>query len=172
MSSPKVAIIIYTMYGHIATLAEGVRKGIESAGGSATIFQISETLPQEILEKLHAPAKPNYPVIAPADLTKFDAFIFGVPTRYGSFPAQWKTFWDATGQLWATGALFGKYASVFVSTASPGGGQESTVIATLSTFSHHGIIFVPLGYAKTFGQLTNLSEVHGGSPWGAGTFGR
>lgn len=124
--------------------------------------RISETLPQDILEKLHAPAKPNYPVIAPADLTKFDAFIFGVPTRYGNFPAQWKTFWDATGQLWATGGLFGKYASVFVSTASPGGGQESTVIATLSTFTHHGIIFVPLGYAKTFAQLTNLSEVRGG----------
>ncbi|KAI1798348.1 flavoprotein-like protein [Ganoderma leucocontextum] len=170
MSSPKVAIIIYTMYGHIATMAEGVKKGIESAGGSATIYQISETLPQELLEKLHAPAKPNYPIIAPGDLTNFDAFVFGIPTRYGNFPAQWKNFWDATGQLWAQGALFGKYASVFVSTASPGGGQESTVIATLSTLTHHGIIYVPLGYAKTFAQLTNLSEVRGGSPWGAGTF--
>lgn len=111
---------------------------------------------------MHAPAKPNYPVIAPHDLPNYDAFIFGVPTRYGNFPAQWKNFWDATGQLWAGGKLHGKYASVFVSTASPGGGQESTVIATLSTFTHHGLIFVPLGYAKAFGQLTNLSEVRGG----------
>ncbi|PIL27382.1 hypothetical protein GSI_10530 [Ganoderma sinense ZZ0214-1] len=170
MSSPKVAIVIYSMYGHIAKLAESVKQGVESAGGSVTIFQISETLPQEILTKMHAPAKPDYPVLAPGDLVKFDAFLFGIPTRYGNFPAQWKTFWDATGQLWASGGLHGKYVSVFVSTASPGGGQESTAIATLSTFAHHGMIFVPFGYAKAFGQLTNLTEVHGGSPWGAGTF--
>ncbi|KAI1798349.1 1,4-benzoquinone reductase [Ganoderma leucocontextum] len=147
MSAPKVAIVIYTMHGHIATMAESVKKGIDSAGGSAVIYQISETLPRELLARLRAPPKPNYPIIAPGDLN----------------------FWDATGLLWAKGALFGKYASVFVSTASPGGGQESTVIATLSTLTHHGIIYVPLGYAKTFAQLTNLSEVHG-SPWGAGTF--
>ncbi|KAI1781933.1 1,4-benzoquinone reductase [Ganoderma leucocontextum] len=170
MSAPKVAIVIYTMHGHIATMAESVKKGIDSAGGSAVIYQISETLPWELLARLRAPPKPNYPIIAPGDLVKFDAFIFGIPTRYGNFPVQWKNFWDATGLLWAKGALFGKYASVFVSTASPGGGQESTVIATLSTLTHHGIIYVPLGYAKTFAQLTNLSEVHGGSPWGAGTF--
>ena len=126
--------------------------------------RISETLPEEILAKMHAPAKPNYPILAPGDLANFDAFLFGVPTRYGNFPAQWKNFWDATGQLWASGGLYGKYVSVFVSTASPGGGQESTVIATLSTFTHHGMIFVPFGYAKAFGQLTNLSEVHGGEP--------
>ena len=81
-----------------------------------------------------------------------------------------QAFWDATGGLWGKGALAGKYAGVFVSSASLGGGQESTVIATLSTLAHHGILFVPLGYASAFGQLTNLSEVHGGSPWGAGTF--
>ncbi|KAM5534732.1 hypothetical protein V8D89_011596 [Ganoderma adspersum] len=168
--SPKVAIVIYTMYGHIATMAEGVKRGIESAGGSATIYQISETLPKELLVGLGAPPKPNYPVIAPGDLVEFDAFVFGTPTRSGNFPVQWKNFWDASGRLWAGGALFGKFASVFVSTASPEGGQESTVMAALSTLAHHGIIFVPLGYAKTFAQLTNLSEVHGGSPWGAGTF--
>ncbi|EJF56769.1 flavo protein-like protein [Dichomitus squalens] len=170
MSSPKVAIIIYSMYGHVATLAEAVKKGIQAGGGSATIYQIAETLPQEVLDKLYAPPKPNYPILAPNDLAQFDAFVFGIPTRYGNFPGQWKAFWDATGQLWATGALHGKYASVFVSTSSPGGGQESTVINSISTLTHHGIIYVPLGYAKTFGQLTNLTEVHGGSPWGAGTF--
>ncbi|KAI0635020.1 flavoprotein-like protein [Trametes polyzona] len=170
MSSPKVAIVIYTLYGHIAQLAESVKAGITAAGGSATIYQIAETLPQDILEKLHAPAKPAYPVLAPTDLPQFDAFVFGIPTRYGNFPAQWKSFWDATGGLWAQGALAGKYVSVFVSTASPGGGQETTVSNALSTFVHHGLIFVPLGYSKAFGQLTNVSEVHGGSPWGAGTF--
>ncbi|KAG2113601.1 flavoprotein-like protein [Suillus discolor] len=170
MSSPKVAIIIYSMYGHIATMAESVKGGIQSAGGSATIYQIAETLPAEVLTKMYAPAKPSYPIITPAELVNFDAFVFGVPTRYGNFPAQWKVFWDATGGLWASGALSGKFASVFVSTGTPGGGQEATIINSLSTLAHHGIIYIPLGYKNTFAQLTNISEVRGGSPWGAGTF--
>lgn len=169
MSSPKVAIVIYTMYGHIAKLAEAVKTGVESAGGAATIYQIAETLPEDILKKLYAAPKPAYPILAPADLAQFDAFLFGIPTRFGNFPAQWKTFWDATGQLWATGALHGKSAGLFVSTSSLGGGQESTAIAALSTLAHHGVAYVPLGYKNTFAQLSNLTEVHGGSPWGAGT---
>jgi len=168
--APKVAIIIYSMYGHIAKLAEAEKAGIEAAGGSATIFQVAETLPEEILTKMHAPAKANYAVITPNQLTDFDAYLFGIPTRYGNFPAQFKAFWDATGQLWASGALAGKYAGVFISTGTPGGGQESTVISSISTLVHHGIIYVPLGYKHTFAQLANLSEVRGGSPWGAGTF--
>ncbi|KAH9936706.1 1,4-benzoquinone reductase [Amylocystis lapponica] len=140
--SPKVAIVIYTVYGHLAKLAEAVKSGVESAGGTVTIFHLAD----------------------------YDAFIFGIPTRYGNFPVQWKAFWDQTGPLWAAGKLAGKYASVFVSTGTPGGGQETTVINALSTLTHHGIIFVPLGYAKTFAQLANVSEVRGGSPWGAGTF--
>ncbi|KAJ3551168.1 hypothetical protein NM688_g4869 [Phlebia brevispora] len=123
MSSPKIAIVIYSMYGHIAKLAESVKAGVEGAGGSVTIYQIAETLPQEVLEKMHAPSKPNYPILEPAKLAEFDAFILGIPTRYGNFPAQWKAFWDATGALWAQGALAGKYASVFVSTGTLGGGQ-------------------------------------------------
>ncbi|KAI0065046.1 flavoprotein [Artomyces pyxidatus] len=118
---------------------------------------------------MHAPAKPDYPILAPAELANFDAFLFGIPTRYGNFPAQWKNFWDATGQLWATGALYGKSAGSFFSTAGLGGGQETTAISTLSTLVHHGITYVPLGYGTAFAQLTNLSEAHGGSPWGAGT---
>jgi len=170
MAGPKVAIVIYTMYGHIAKLAEAEKAGIESAGGSATIFQVPETLPQEVLTKMYAPPKPNYEVITPEKLATFDAFLFGIPTRYGNFPAQWKAFWDSTGQLWSSGGLYGKFAGVFITTAGPGGGQESTAIASMSTLAHHGIIYVPLGYAKSFGQLTNLSEVHGGSPWGGGSF--
>ncbi|KAF8550531.1 flavoprotein WrbA [Imleria badia] len=168
MSSPRVAIIIYSMYGHIAKLAESVKAGVNAAGGSAQIYQIQETLSAEILTKMHAPAKPDYPVISPQQLTDFDAYLFGIPTRYGNFPAQWKAFWDATGGLWGTGALAGKFAGVFVSTGTPGGGQEATVINSLSTFAHHGIVFVPLGYSRTFAQLGNLDEAHGGSPWGAG----
>ncbi|OSX63375.1 hypothetical protein POSPLADRAFT_1039514, partial [Postia placenta MAD-698-R-SB12] len=168
--APKIAIVIYSMYGHIATLAETVKSGVEAAGGSATIYQIAETLSEDILKLMHAPAKPAYPILAPADLPQFDAFLFGIPTRYGTMPAQFKAFWDATGSLWAQGSLAGKYVSVFISTGTPGGGQEATAIGCLSTFVHHGMIFVPLGYSKTFGQLANLTEVRGGSPWGAGTF--
>ena len=119
---------------------------------------------------MHAPPKPDYPIADSHTLEKYDAFLFGVPTRYGNFPAQWKTFWDTTGGQWAQGAYWGKYAGVFVSTGTPGGGQESTVIATLSTLTHHGLIYVPLGYKTAFPILANLNEVRGGSPWGAGTF--
>ncbi|CUM45057.1 Protoplast secreted protein 2 [Debaryomyces fabryi] len=168
--APKVAIIIYSMYHHIATMAEEVKRGVESAGGSADIYQVPETLSEEVLAKLHAPAKPNYPIATNDTLVEYDAFLFGIPTRYGNYPAQFKAFWDATGGLWAKGALAGKIAGIFVSTGTPGGGQESTAMNALSVLTHHGIIYVPLGYANSFAQLSNLEEVHGSSPWGAGTF--
>lgn len=178
------------MYGHIQALAEAEKKGIESAGGQAEIFQsvtplplpflchliniyvsrIAETLNEEVLAKMHAPPKASYPIIEPADLLAFDAVLFGIPTRYGNFPAQWKTFWDKTGGIWATGGFWGKYAGLFVSTGTQGGGQESTALASMSTLAHHGFIYVPLGYKTVFAQLSNLDEVHGGSAWGAGTF--
>ncbi|KAG6879079.1 flavodoxin-like fold protein [Termitomyces sp. T32_za158] len=166
----RVAIVIYTTYGHIAKLAEAVKQGVIEAGGSAKIFQVPETLSPEILTKMHAPPKPDYPVMTLEEFVNYDAYLFGIPTRYGTMPAQWKAFWDSTGGLWATGALYGKYASIFTSTAGPGGGQETTALNTMSTFTHHGIIHVPLGYARSFAELSNLDEVHGGSPWGAGTF--
>jgi len=119
---------------------------------------------------MHAPPKSDIPTIDAKTLESYDAFLFGIPTRYGNFPAQWKAFWDTTGGQWGTGGYFGKYAGVFISTGTPGGGQESTAIAAMSTLAHHGIIYVPLGYAKTFPQLTNVNELRGGSPWGAGTF--
>ena len=120
---------------------------------------------------MHAPPKSkDIPTATPETLQGYDGFLFGVPTRYGNFPAQWKAFWDSTGKQWQTGGYWGKYGGVFVSTGGPGGGQESTVISSLSTLAHHGIIYVPLGYATTFALLTDLSEIHGGSPWGAGTF--
>ena len=105
---------------------------------------------------MHAPEKPAYKVIEPAQLPEFDAFVFGIPTRYGNMPAQFRAFFDATGQLWATGALAGKYAGIFLSTAGMGGGQESTALLSMSTFAHHGILFVPLGYSRVFPQLTSL----------------
>ncbi|PHH82473.1 hypothetical protein CDD82_5886 [Ophiocordyceps australis] len=159
------------MYGHIRQLAEAEKKGIEKAGGKADLFQIQETLSDEVLTKMHAPAKPtDVPVLTdPTTLTGYDGFLLGIPTRYGNFPAQWKAFWDRTGGIWAKGGFNGKHAGFFVSTGGLGGGQEATCIAAMSTLTHHGIIYVPLGYAKAFTQLSDLSQVHGGSPWGAGT---
>lgn len=133
--------------------------------------RVPETLSEEVLQKMHAPPKAaDIPVLNdPSVLTQYDGFLLGIPTRYGNFPAQWKAFWDKTGGLWASGALYGKYAGIFISTAGLGGGQESTAIAVQSTLAHHGIIFVPLGYAKAFSILSDVSAARGGSPWGAGT---
>ncbi|KAL4945509.1 hypothetical protein BDV06DRAFT_209381 [Aspergillus oleicola] len=168
--APKVAVVFYSTFGHVQQLAEAEKRGIELAGGQADIYQIAETLPQEILDLFHAPPKSSHPVINPEQLTSYDAVLFGIPTRYGNFPVQWKAFWDNTGAIWQTGGYWGKYAGLFVSTGTPGGGQESTAIAAMSTLCHHGFIYVPLGYKTVFPLVTNLSEVHGGSPWGAGTF--
>lgn len=119
---------------------------------------------------MHAPPKPDYPNFEPAQMEEFDAFLFGIPTRYGNMPAQLKTFWDATGQIWQKGTLDGKYAGTFVSCSSAGGGTEMTALNMMSTFVHHGLIYVPLGYKNTFAQISSNSEVRGGSAWGAGTF--
>ena len=126
------------------------------------LFRVPETLSEDVLKLLHAPAKPDYPVITPDVFATYDAFLLGIPTRFGNAPAQWKAFWDSTGGLWASGALAGKYAGIFVSTGTPGGGQEMTAYNSLSVLAHHGIIYVPLGYKHAFPQLTNLEQVHGG----------
>lgn len=132
--------------------ADAELEGIRSAGGDATLFQVAETLPQEVLEKMHAPPKPTDVKVLenPADLEAFDGILFGIPTRYGNFPAQFKAFWDKTGGQWAQGSFWGKYAGLFISTGTQGGGQESTAIASMSTLAHHGFIYVPLGYKTTF----------------------
>lgn len=166
--APRVAIIIYTLYGHTATLAEAEKKGVEAAGGTADIFQVPETLSPQVIEAMGGAPKPDYPIATNETLTEYNAFLFGIPTRFGNFPAQWKAFWDATGGLWVKGALHGKVAGVFVSTGT-GGGNEMTAVNSLSVLAHHGIIYVPLGYANVFNELSNLEEPHGGSPWGAGT---
>lgn len=167
-ANAQLAIIIYTTWGHIGKLAEAQKEGaLRVPGVDVTIYQVKETLPEEILKKMWAAPKPDYPVIDPHDLVKPDGFLFGVPTRYGNMPAQWKTFWDATGGLWQSQALNGKLAGVFHSTGSLGGGQETTTLTFLTSLVHHGIIFVPIGYKHP--ALSDISEVRGGSPYGAGT---
>lgn len=165
----KVAIVYYSTYGHVAALAETIKQGVDSIEGvTATIYQVAETLPEGVLEKMHAPPKKDYPIATPETLAEADGIIFGMPTRFGAVPAQMKAFFDAAGGLWQKGALIGKPAGVFFSSASQGGGNETTVLMTIPFLTHQGMLYVPLGTrAKQFGTL---SEVVGGGKWGAGTY--
>jgi len=170
MSKAKVAVVYYSTWGHIRQMADAVVKGVEQSGAEVTLYQIAETLPAEVLAKMYAAPKPtDVPIVTPDDLTKYDGLIFGAPTRYGQPCAQYKALWDATGQLWASGALNGKLASFFFGTATLGGGQETTAMTNLSHFVHHGMVFVPMGYGDPTKALFDLDTVHGGSPWGAGS---
>uniref|UniRef100_K3WM10 Flavodoxin-like domain-containing protein n=1 Tax=Globisporangium ultimum (strain ATCC 200006 / CBS 805.95 / DAOM BR144) TaxID=431595 RepID=K3WM10_GLOUD len=165
----KIAIVYYSTYGHIAKMAESVKEGVESVEGvTAEIYQIAETLPEEVLAKLHAAPKKDHPIATPDVLKEADGILFGFPTRFGSFPAQVKSFLDSTGGLWSTGALVGKPAGIFFSTGTQGGGQETTAFTTLTFLAHQGLTYVPLGCRSPL--LFNFEEIHGGSPWGAGTY--
>ncbi|KAJ9119593.1 hypothetical protein QFC22_003302 [Naganishia vaughanmartiniae] len=171
ISAPKakIGVIFYSTYGHITQLAEKVVEGVRAAGAEPVVYQIQETLSEEILGKMYAGTslKPKYPIIKPNDLKELDGFLLGFPTRYGRAPAQVSAFFDATGGLWATGALVGKFGGVFTSTAGQHGGQETTALTTVPFFVHQGISFVPIGYVNQ--GLSKLDAVHGGAPWGAAT---
>ncbi|XP_028792287.1 NAD(P)H dehydrogenase (quinone) FQR1-like [Neltuma alba] len=166
----KVYIVYYSTYGHVEKLAHEIKKGADSVEGvEAKLWQVPETLTPEVLEKLGAPPKSDVPVITPNELTEADGFLFGFPTRFGLMAAQFKAFMDATGGLWRTQALAGKPAGIFYSTASQGGGQETTPLTSITQLVHHGMMFVPIGY--TFGGgMFEMEQVKGGSPYGAGTF--
>ncbi|CAM8998253.1 unnamed protein product [Rhodiola kirilowii] len=166
----KIYIVYYSMYGHVGTLAEEIKKGVESVDGvEAKLWQVPETLPEQVLSKMYAPPKSDVPIITPDELTEADGFIFGFPTRFGMMPAQFKAFMDSTGGLWGTQQLAGKPAGIFYSTGSQGGGQETTALTAITQLVHHGMIFVPIGY--TFGAgMSEMNEIKGGSPYGAGTY--
>lgn len=170
MATKKVYIIYYSMYGHIAAMARAVKKGIDSVEGvEGVLYQVAETLPAEVLAKMHAPPKAeDVPIIDPHIIDQADGFVFGFPTRFGMMCAQMKAFFDATGGHWSKGALAGKAASMFTSTASQGSGQETTIMTAVTQLAHHGIIFVPSGYGAGAAMFGN-EAVRGGGPWGAGT---
>lgn len=163
----RIAIIYYSTYGHIRTLALEAAKGVEAAGGRAELLQCPETLPAAVLEKMGAPPKSADPLVTAAALVNYDGFLFGLPGRYGMFPAQFKTFWDSTGSLWQSGALLGKPYGCFFSTGVQGGGQETLGLATLPQMAHQGMLFVPIGYADA--RVSDNTQVHGCSAYGAGT---
>lgn len=159
----KIAIVIYSTYGHILTLSKAEAEGAKAAGAQVDVFQLPSG------EQNDASASSDLPVITPSKLGEYDGVLFGIPSRYGTHPYAFKAFLDATGAQWASGSYYGKYAGFFVSTGTQGGGQESVIRNSITILTHHGFLFVPLGYARAFGQITDLTEVHGGSPWGAGT---
>ncbi|KAI8822424.1 NAD(P)H:quinone oxidoreductase, type IV [Fimicolochytrium jonesii] len=166
---PKIYVVMYTTWGHTKTLADEIIKGIEAAGGEATLWRVPETLGADVLGKMHAnlDAIADVPVITAENLTEADGFLFGLPTRYGTAPTQIKAFWDSTGGLWQVGALVGKYGGLFHTTATQHGGQETTSLTFLAHYVHHGILYVPLGYSCPI--LNDNTEVLGGSAYGAGT---
>lgn len=155
------------MYGHIKKMVEAYKKGLETVEGvEVKVFQVAETLPAEVLGKMGAPPKGDDPIIDVHTLPEADAFVFAFPTRFGTLPAQFKTFIDSMGGLWQKGALYGKPYALIASTATQGGGQESTFFSAVNNFTHHGMIFVPGGYCDP--AMFDTDNVQGGSPWGPG----
>lgn len=168
----KVLIVFYSMYGHVYRMAEAVAEGVrEVEGAEAVLRQVPETLPVEVLQKMSAiearKAFADIPVCSVEELAEADAVIFGTPTRFGNMCGQMRQFLDATGQLWLKGALLGKVGSVFTSTATQHGGQESTILSFHITLLHHGMVLVGLPYA--FQQQMRIDEIAGCSPYGAST---
>jgi NAD(P)H dehydrogenase (quinone) len=168
----KVLIVYYSTYGHVHKMAEAIAEGVKQVDGAEAILRrVPETLPDEILEKMGAvDAQKTFshvPICTVDELASADAVIFGTPTRFGNMCGQMRQFLDATGQLWAQGALVGKVGSVFTSSATQHGGQESTILSFHISLLHHGFVIVGLPYAFQ-GQM-RIDEVTGGSPYGAST---
>lgn len=168
----KVLIVYYSTYGHVHKMAEAIAEGVKQVDGAETVMRrVPETLPHEILEKMGAidaqKVISHVPECTVDELASADAVIFGTPTRFGNMCGQMRQFLDATGQLWAQGALVGKVGSVFTSSATQHGGQESTILSFHISLLHHGFVIVGLPYAFQ-GQM-KIDEVTGGSPYGAST---
>jgi len=168
----KVQIVFYSMYGHVYQLAEAVAEGARQVPDTeVSIYQVPELMSDEALEQSGAKAAreafADIPIAEPAQLAEADAIIFGTPTRFGNMCAQMRNFLDQTGQLWFTGALVGKLSSVFASTGTQHGGQETTITSFHSTLLHHGMIIVGVPYTEQ--RLLNMEEITGGTPYGATT---
>ena len=161
----KIQVIFYSTYGHVWKLAEAVAEGARAAGADVQVLRVAETLPDDVLAKMHATdaqkAFAHVPLADPRKLQDADAIVIGAPTRYGSVPAQMRAFLDNTAGQWTSGALIGKVGSGFTSTASQHGGQETTL------FYHMGMVIVGVPYSVP--ELTQLDEIGGGTPYGAST---
>jgi len=163
----KLLVLYYSMYGHIETMANAIAEGARQVDGVEVIIKrVPELMPEDVARKHGAKLDQPAPIASPKELADYDAIIFGTPTRFGNMAAQMRNFLDQTGGLWVKGALIGKVGSVFTSTGT-GGGNESTIISFVTTLIHHGLIYVGLPYSCP--ELTDISELKGGSPWGAAT---
>ena len=168
----KVLVVFYSLYGHIKQMADAVADGARQVpNAEVEVKRVPETMPAELIAQMGAAeaqkAMQSIPVVTHEDLTSADAIIFGTPTRFGNMIAQMRNFLDSTGPLWSSGALVGKVGSVFTSSATQHGGQESTILSFHTTLLHHGLVIVGLPYAFA-GQMT-MDEISGGSPYGAST---
>jgi NAD(P)H dehydrogenase (quinone) len=163
---PKVLVLYYSSYGHIEEMAYAQADGAKRvAGAEVSVKRVHELCSEEIARSSGYKLDQAAPLATPDELDQYDLIVFGTPTRFGNMAAQMRNFLDQTGPLWARGALVGKVGSVFSSTASQHGGQETTITSFHSTLLHHGMIIVGLPY--TFKDLTTMREVTGGTPYGA-----
>jgi NAD(P)H dehydrogenase (quinone) len=164
----KVLVLYYSMYGHIETMSEAVAEGARSVPGTeVTVMRVPETIPADQAAAHGVKLDQKAPVAKPDDLANFDAIIFGTPTRFGNMAGQMRTFLDQTGGLWMKGALVGKVGSVFASTGTQHGGQETTITSFHNTLMHHGMVVVGVPYACA--GLVKMDEITGGTPYGATT---
>lgn len=163
----KILVLYYSMYGHIETMANAVAEGARRVpGAEVDILRVPETMEADRFAQVGGKTDQQAAEATPEVLPRYDAIIVGTPTRFGNMAGQMRTFWDRTGGLWASGALFGKVASVFTSTGT-GGGQEQTITSVWTTLAHHGMVIVPIGYGTK--ELFDISQVRGGTPYGATT---
>jgi NAD(P)H dehydrogenase (quinone) len=164
----KVLVLYYSMYGHIETMAKAVAEGARSVNGTeVTIKRVPELMSEDVARKAGAKLDQEALFATTAELAEFDAIIFGTPTRFGNMCAQMRNFLDQTGGLWANGKLIGKIGSVFTSTGTQHGGQETTITSFHTTLLHHGMIIVGVPYSCQ--EIMNMSEISGGTPYGAST---
>jgi len=163
----KVLVLYYSSYGHVETMAYAVAEGVKEVEGvDVAVKRVPETMPEDVAQKAGIKLDQKAPVAEPAELADYDAIIFGTPTRFGNMAAQMRNFLDQTGSIWMQGKLIGKVASVFVSTGT-GGGNETTITSFWHTLAHHGMLITGMPYNEK--SLADLSQMRGGSPYGAGT---
>ncbi|CAN5455544.1 NAD(P)H:quinone oxidoreductase type IV [soil metagenome] len=163
----KVLVLYYSTYGHIEKMAYAVAEGVKAGCAEAVVKRVPETVPEETAKAGHFKLDQTAPIATVDELAEYDAIIFGAPTRFGTFASQMRSFIDQTGGLWFGGKLVGKVGSVFTSSATQHGGQESTILSFIPTLLHHGMVVVGLPYAFA-GQMT-LDAISGCSPYGAST---
>ncbi|KAF0810823.1 NAD(P)H:quinone oxidoreductase [Alcanivorax sp. S71-1-4] len=164
----KILVLYYSTWGHVETMAAAIAEGARGVDGTeVTIKRVPETMPESVAQQISAKTDQQAPIADPNELGDYDAIIFGTPTRFGNMAGQMRNFLDQTGGLWAKGKLIGKVGSVFASTGTQHGGQETTITSFHTTLFHHGMVVVGVPYAIP--ELTNMKEITGGSPYGATT---